>query len=71
VQVLDGPPVSRHRPSVDVLLRSVARHAGRNATGVILTGVGDDGGRATAPLDDIVRCLLEAAWHRIRCLNAT
>ena len=43
VQVLDGPPVNRHRPSVDVLFRSVARHAGRNALGVILTGMGDDG----------------------------
>lgn len=45
VAVVDGPPVSRHRPSVDVLFRSVARSAGRNALGVIMTGMGDDGAR--------------------------
>lgn len=45
VNVIDGPPVSRHRPSVDVLFRSVARSAGRNALGVIMTGMGDDGAR--------------------------
>jgi two-component system chemotaxis response regulator CheB len=45
VEVLDGPPVSRHKPSVDVLFRSVARTAGRNALGVIMTGMGDDGAR--------------------------
>lgn len=39
----DGPPVNRHKPSVDVLFRSVAQHAGRNAIGVILTGMGKDG----------------------------
>jgi two-component system chemotaxis response regulator CheB len=43
VQVQDGPLVSRHRPSVDVLFRSAARYAGRNALGVIMTGMGDDG----------------------------
>lgn len=44
-QVIDGPLVNRHRPSVDVLFRSVARFAGRNATGIIMTGMGDDGAR--------------------------
>ena len=45
VEVKDGPPVNRHRPSVDVLFRSVAKYAGKNAMGVIMTGMGDDGAR--------------------------
>lgn len=45
VTVKDGPLVSRHRPSVDVLFRSAARSAGSNAVGVIMTGMGDDGAR--------------------------
>ena len=45
VEVKDGPLVSRHRPSVDVLFRSTARYAGANAVGVIMTGMGDDGAR--------------------------
>lgn len=45
VEVFDGPPVNRHRPSVDVLFRSVAKFAGKNATGIIMTGMGDDGAR--------------------------
>ncbi len=43
IKIHDGPPVNRHRPSVDVLFHSVAKHAGRNAVGVILTGMGNDG----------------------------
>jgi two-component system, chemotaxis family, protein-glutamate methylesterase/glutaminase len=45
VEVREGPLVSRHRPSVDVLFRSAARYAGRNAVGVIMTGMGDDGAK--------------------------
>jgi len=45
VEIKEGPLVCRHRPSVDVLFRSAARYAGRNAVGVILTGMGDDGSR--------------------------
>jgi two-component system chemotaxis response regulator CheB len=45
VRVFDGPPVNRHRPSVDVLFRSVAKAAGPDAIGVIMTGMGDDGAR--------------------------
>lgn len=45
VEVKDGPLVSRHRPSVDVLFRSAARYVGKNAVGVIMTGMGDDGSR--------------------------
>jgi two-component system chemotaxis response regulator CheB len=43
VEIVDGPLVSRHRPSVDVLFRSVAKAAGSNALGIIMTGMGDDG----------------------------
>lgn len=45
VAVKEGPLVSRHRPSVDVLFRSAARAAGSNSMGVIMTGMGDDGAR--------------------------
>jgi two-component system chemotaxis response regulator CheB len=43
VEVVDGPLVNRHRPSVNVLFRSVAKSAGKNALGIIMTGMGDDG----------------------------
>ena len=52
VEILDGPPVSRHRPSVDVLFRSVAKYAGRNALGIIMTGMGDDGARGLREMRD-------------------
>ncbi|BAL23187.1 chemotaxis response regulator protein-glutamate methylesterase [Azoarcus sp. KH32C] len=52
VEIKDGPPVNRHRPSVDVLFRSVARHAGKNAMGVIMTGMGDDGARGLKEMHD-------------------
>jgi two-component system chemotaxis response regulator CheB len=45
VEVKDGPLVSRHRPSVDVLFRSAARYGGKNVIGIILTGMGDDGAK--------------------------
>ncbi len=43
MDVIDGPLVNRHKPSVDVLFRSVAKHAGANALGILMTGMGDDG----------------------------
>jgi two-component system chemotaxis response regulator CheB len=43
VELVEGPPVCRHRPSVEVLFRSAAQAAGPFATGVIMTGMGDDG----------------------------
>lgn len=45
VEVIGGPLVNRHKPSVDVLFRSVAKFAGKNALGIIMTGMGDDGAR--------------------------
>src|SRR5579863_6772386 len=52
VQIVDGPLVSRHRPSVDVLFRSVAISAGRKAVGVIMTGMGDDGAQGLREMKD-------------------
>ena len=52
IEVKDGPLVSRHKPSVDVLFRSVARYAGKNAMGIILTGMGDDGARGLKEMKD-------------------
>jgi two-component system chemotaxis response regulator CheB len=50
VEIKDGPLVNRHRPSVDVLFRSVAQAAGKNALGIIMTGMGDDGARGLKEL---------------------
>jgi two-component system, chemotaxis family, protein-glutamate methylesterase/glutaminase len=51
-RINDGPPVNRHRPSVDVLFRSIAQNVGPNAIGVILTGMGDDGARGLREMHD-------------------
>lgn len=50
VEVKDGPLVCRHRPSVDVLFRSASRYAGKNAVGVIMTGMGDDGAKGMSEM---------------------
>jgi two-component system chemotaxis response regulator CheB len=50
--VLDGPPVNRHKPSVDVLYRSAADCAGKDLLAIIMTGMGDDGARAMKQLHD-------------------
>ncbi len=52
IEIKDGPLVCRHRPSVDVLFRSTARYAGKNAIGVIMTGMGDDGARGLFEMKD-------------------
>ena len=52
VEVKDGPLVTRHRPSVDVLFRSTAHYAGKNAIGVIMTGMGDDGSKGMKEMRD-------------------
>jgi two-component system chemotaxis response regulator CheB len=53
VEVADGPLVSRHKPSVDVLFRSTAKSAGRNAMGIIMTGMGDDGAHGLKEMHDV------------------
>ena len=52
VTVADGPPVNRHKPSVDVLFRSAAECAGRDALAIMLTGMGDDGARGMKQMHD-------------------
>lgn len=64
VEIKDGPLVSRHRPSVDVLFRSAARYAGKNAVGVIMTGMGDDGAKGMLEMK-------EAGGHTIAQDEAT
>lgn len=51
-EVIDGPLVNRHRPSVDVLFRSISKYAGKNALGIIMTGMGDDGARGIKEMKD-------------------
>ena len=53
VDIVDGPPVNRHKPSVDVLFKSVAQVAGANALGIIMTGMGDDGVRGMLEMHDV------------------
>jgi len=52
VEVKDGPLVNRHRPAVDVLFRSAARYAGKNALGILLTGMGADGAKGLLELKE-------------------
>lgn len=52
VEVKEGPLVNRHRPAVDVLFRSAARYAGKNAIGIIMTGMGNDGARGLLELKE-------------------
>ncbi len=52
VEISDGPLVSRHRPSVDVLFRSVAKNVGLNSVGIIMTGMGDDGASGLKEIKD-------------------
>ncbi|HUI67890.1 MAG TPA: chemotaxis response regulator protein-glutamate methylesterase [Nitrospirota bacterium] len=58
VEITDGPLVSRQRPSVDVLFRSAARYAGKNAVGVIMTGMGDDGARGMLEMKEAGACTI-------------
>ena len=59
-RVADGDPVNRHKPSVEVLFQSVARHAGKRATGIMLTGMGADGARAMREMRDA------GAWNLVQ-----
>jgi two-component system chemotaxis response regulator CheB len=78
-RVSDGPRINRHKPSVDVLFRSVASCAGSNALGVIMTGMGDDGARgllamhtAGAPTvgQDENTCIVYGMPHAAKALGA-
>jgi two-component system chemotaxis response regulator CheB len=66
VEVFDAPLVNHHRPSVDVLFRSVAQCAGRNALGVIMTGMGDDGARGLRDMRNAGACT--AAQDEASCV---
>lgn len=60
VSVTEGPLVNRHRPSVDVLFRSVAKEASKNALGILLTGMGDDGAAGMAEMHTSgIRCIAQ------------
>jgi two-component system chemotaxis response regulator CheB len=60
VKVMDGPPVNRHKPSVDVLFKSAADCAGRDALAIIMTGMGDDGARGMKTMHDLgARCIAQ------------
>ena len=60
VHVADGPPVNRHKPSVDVLFKSAAECGGRDVLGIIMTGMGDDGARGMKVLHDGgARCIAQ------------
>jgi len=63
VEIRDGPLVSRHRPSVDVLFRSAARYGGKNVLGVILTGMGDDGAKGMHEMKDAGACNIAQDEH--------
>ncbi|WP_398311900.1 chemotaxis response regulator protein-glutamate methylesterase [Zoogloea sp.] len=58
VDIIDGPPVSRRRPSVDVLFLSAARFAGKDAMGIIMTGMGNDGVRGLKEMHDAGACTI-------------
>jgi len=53
IELSEGPPVNRHRPSVDVLFRSAANQAGKNAVGIILTGMGNDGAQGMKEMHEV------------------
>lgn len=79
IEIKDGPLVSRHRPSVDVLFRCAARYAGKNAIGVLMTGMGDDGARGMLEMkeagaftiaQDEESCVVFGMPHKAIELNA-